>query len=330
MPSHTRTRARFVAGRLAGAGLIVVFTAVTSGCDQSSPLTPTPGPTPGPPPGPTGPASTGPIAFVSNRDGRQHSVIYLANADGSGVTRLVDGLSVGWSPDGRTLGFSRFDGVYVINADGTGLRRIWTAAPSRYAQGAPAWSPDGARIAFTESGSADTGIHVMRSDGSDVSRLVSHGPGCGDFCRGGDRGVGFPAWSPDGRRIAFEVFNYDYPSGIHVMNSDGSDPRALTDSVEHASSPSWSPDGGTIAFAQWGAIGIINADGSGRRVFLQVPDVQSPRWAPDGSIVFSGVNSAGSRRIFIATGSGSPRQVVPDAAAPANTIYGDWGAVWAR
>ena len=65
------------------------------------PASPPPGPTP---PGPSA-VSTGPIAFVSTRDGSPY--IYLANADGTAATRLTSGEKPAWSRDGRSLAFQR-------------------------------------------------------------------------------------------------------------------------------------------------------------------------------------------------------------------------------
>jgi hypothetical protein len=48
-----------------------------------------------------GPQSTGPIAFVSDRDGTE--AVYLANEDGSLVPRLTDGRMSVWSSDGRKI-----------------------------------------------------------------------------------------------------------------------------------------------------------------------------------------------------------------------------------
>jgi TolB protein len=54
----------------------------------------------------------------------------------------------------------------------------------------------------------------------------------------------FPAWSPDGRRIAFARLE---EKQIYVMNADGSDERPLTH-LSNAENPSWSPDGAQIVF----------------------------------------------------------------------------------
>jgi DNA-binding CsgD family transcriptional regulator len=77
-----------------------------------------------------GPAATGKIAFLSNRDGNQE--IYVVNADGSGETNLTNGPgddSFGaWSPDGSRIAFESFreetSEVNVMKADGSGLTRI--------------------------------------------------------------------------------------------------------------------------------------------------------------------------------------------------------------
>jgi hypothetical protein len=64
-------------------------------------------------------------------------------------------------------------------------------------------------IAFTRYGTRSQDIYVVRSDGRGLRRLAK-----------GARG---PAWSPDGRQIAYTTGN-----GVHVMNADGSGKRLVT------------------------------------------------------------------------------------------------------
>ena len=80
------------------------------------------------------------IAFVSNRDG--NAEIYVAVADGSGVTRLTedpaDDVSPAWSPDGLWVAFVSSGDVYIVAADGRGSIRLTDALQ---AVGPPAWQP---------------------------------------------------------------------------------------------------------------------------------------------------------------------------------------------
>ena len=77
---------------------------------------------------------------------------------------------------------------------------------------APAWSPDGRKIAF----GGDGEIYVMNADGRGLRRLTRN-----------PASDGSPAWSPDGRRIAFGS-ERDGNLEVYVMNTDGSGQRNLT------------------------------------------------------------------------------------------------------
>lgn len=109
---------------------------------------------------------------------------------------------------------------------------------------------------------------------------------------------GTPAWSPDGRRIAF----YSGRDGggststqayeIYAMNADGSGLTRLTFNSFSDSGPAWSPDGTKLAFhtsrGSGTEIHVMNSDGSGQTL---VVGGCCPEWSPDGSrIVFNGSN----------------------------------------
>jgi Tol biopolymer transport system component len=136
---------------------------------------------PGPTPGPQSQRSTGPIAFVSDRDGTDR--IYLANEDGSRVTPLVMGGGPAWAKDGRQIAFHGVGAaIRVINVDGSGERVIAANGQD------PSWSPDGRSLVFV-SWSIDSGLELVNPDGSSRRSLFESG----DSLYG-------PKWSPDGQR----------------------------------------------------------------------------------------------------------------------------------
>ena len=196
--------------------------------------------------------------------------LYVVNADGSGLRRPTlrvpegtpettgphKGGQVVWSPDGRTIYFGR----YLVRTDGSGARRL------PYIPLTAVWSPDGRRIAFAAQPdwcrtrpcySSHSDIYVMNADGSG-KRMLTHNA----------RYNAEPAWSPDGRKIAFRSAQ-NGNRDIYVMNADGSGKRNLTRNPAQDGSPSWSPDGRRIAFIsnRDGRLEahVMNADGSAQR-----------------------------------------------------------------
>jgi len=223
------------------------------------------------------------IAFFSG------AKIYLMNADGSKHRPLTrphaDVRDLAWSPDGRKLAFLQGRGggcgpgchdLLVVNSDGSGLRNLTANLPvgirlTLDPASDPAWSPDGETIAFAllcrprcEPSPVVGGepIYIVKADGTRLRNLTPKPVGA----------YRDPAWSPDGRKIAF-VSDRNGNSEVYVMNADGKGQRNLTRNPAFDADPAWSPDGRKIAFAsnRDGKYGVyvMNADGSGQRRLAQ-------------------------------------------------------------
>ncbi|HLL76337.1 MAG TPA: Calx-beta domain-containing protein [Pyrinomonadaceae bacterium] len=228
------------------------------------------------------------IAFASNRTTPSNphgaSNIFVMNADGSGVRQVTDNGRVGfipsivydpaWSPDGTKLVFvSSFMGemshLAVINVDdgvGTGVFISTTQAAD------PAWSPDGTRIAFVGAGGVSNPedlvigarhLFVVNADGSGKTKVADMVSPFDSF--GFPPPSSGPAWSPDGKRLAF-VSNRDGNDEIYVVGASGGNLTRLTSHPAQDLMPAWLPDGSGIAFtsyrdAQQRDIYVMSADG---------------------------------------------------------------------
>jgi Tol biopolymer transport system component len=109
------------------------------------------------------------------------SAIWLVRADGFGLHWLTNGWGPSWSPNGKSIVFTRRDGVWKIGANGRGLRHLVTGL-ERGRGGAvadqPEWSPHGGKIAYVGNGPHCrlVGIFWMNADGTRRTRLTN---GCG-------------------------------------------------------------------------------------------------------------------------------------------------------
>ncbi len=137
----------------------------------------------------------------------------------------------------------------------------------------------------------------------------------------------WPAWSPDGKRIAF-ASDRDGPPSVYLMDADGRNVRRLTDAKEGSDQPTWSPDGTKIAFRRNWNVFVMNADGSG------VSDLTGgtgsvnadPAWSPDGKQIAyaSWRPGEGGYRVVVMGADGSDKRPISPADNPSGGVYPSW------
>jgi Tol biopolymer transport system component len=189
-------------------------------------------------------------------DGSQNGIHTIRASDGGGFMQITsnpggDDAPGSWSPNGSRIVFERFapntfepEGVFIVNSNGTGLKRILPPT-IRVNCCTFNWSPQGNEIAFSRHATPDlhSSLWVMHSDGSGLRPLpVPPGSGCGG-ANADPAAIGClePAWSPDGRKVAFAGgLDLDTDGEIYTVNVDGT---GLTQ-VTHTGA-SQSPDWGT-------------------------------------------------------------------------------------
>ena len=121
--------------------------------------------------------------------------------------------------------------------------------------------------------------------------------------------VGAPAWSKDGRQIAFTADD-GAKTYLYVIQSDGGRPKVLSDSLALRGNPAWSPDGlsVTIAAMAEGVPRLINVYLNGAPPTTLVSEYSlDPSWSPDGSfLVYSGADIGTTFPLRAVSSDGKP------------------------
>jgi TolB protein len=225
--------------------------------------------------GPAGaafPGANGKLAFTKENFRQGTSGIFAMNPDRSETNRLGTGYSPSYSADGQKVVFERLSGeseenfdqnIWVMDADGSDSQNL--TRTGRVDEFGPDWSPDAQKIAFTsyrfnffvEGGASAEGREAFAPEALEREARASEEPeedlevsvmdadgGNREDLTSGPAFDAYPAFSPDGSRIAFTRMTFDdrsEKSDLFVMRADGTRKRQLTDTRAFEWGPDWQP-----------------------------------------------------------------------------------------
>jgi Tol biopolymer transport system component len=271
------------------------------------------------------------ISFYSIRDQDQdilkryrlinEYLLYIMDATGANQKRLLDFpiIDFGWAPDSRRLFLISahespdrnspevLNGtkyplayVYVFDTKTGAMTRLSGAGQNCSAS----WSPDSTRLAVGFGIGENCGLYLVTPDGGRSERLTD------------GTTIDFrPAWSPDGRAIAYiahtktDVDTVD--SGVFVIAADGTGKRRVADKT--VSYALWSPDGSMLLLQSGKMAHLIDPEGR-KQVSLSagagLQTIVNAVFTPDGRSVMFCSNDLGVWKIFSLDLDGQKRKTI--------------------
>ncbi len=172
-----------------------------------------------------------------------HGEVFTAPVEEGDLRQLTDSPArerdVAYSPDGKWIGFvsdrSGREELYVVAVDGAGEAQKLTdldALKNGYN-----WSPDSTQIAFSAS---DSKLRVVTVASKETKELSASRFG----------NIGTPAWSPDGKWLAFTKPDFTRTTDIYLIPASGGDEKKVTFESFNEQGPQFAPDGRKLYFAR--------------------------------------------------------------------------------
>ncbi len=189
------------------------------------------------------------IAFHWRGEKQDNWDIYVKELDGPGFNRLTTDPAAdtnpAWSPDGRQIAFLRASGgrsiLYLTSPLGGGERKVAEIGGGRLS-----WSPDGKNIAFVarKSPKDPPSIWSLSLETLEKNQMTTPDEGIsGDF---------WPAFSPDGRYLAFSRHPSETRSALYLIPLPRGVPKLVTD-LNQPRQPCWSNDNREVVFTAGGS-----------------------------------------------------------------------------
>tara|TARA_B100001123_G_scaffold148369_1_gene171814 strand:+ start:3408 stop:4736 length:1329 start_codon:yes stop_codon:yes gene_type:complete len=252
------------------------------------------------------------IAYVTVENSSDNNRTYrlmVADSDGYGAQEILRTnfpiLSPAWSPSGDQLAYvsfaSRTSGAMIW------LQNIQTGARSKLLEekgtaSAPAWSPDGRRLALTLSRNGNSDIYVLNIAHRKLRRLTKHSAIDTEA-----------AWSPNSRYIVFTSDRTGRPQ-IHRMSVTGGPAELLTREGRENARASYGPDGKSLVLVtnrgKGYRIGVFYVDSGSVDVLTDGTLDESPTFAPNGAMILYATQRGSQGVLAAVSADGRVRQIL--------------------